>query len=308
MAITNLNYDVVGGGPNPYLGPTGKLFVVCSSVAKFNEARTKLPPVKGVPVVYLQNATNNGVQNAIDNCRDGYGDVIMIEPGYHTVTTQIVLNKSRVTIMARNDGRINTVLYGEAAAGGAWTSDLLKITSSYFKIIGLGLYTYSTTNSAILLDDAAGGAAYGGFGQILNCTFPPEGGGVDSELFGIDVKGANNVTIDGCYFMGQLQGGIRFRGGVGNPVNPIISNSRFIGCVSAVEVASAVYNGIMDGCYVGTATYPTGLTLTQGILSSGGAGEFAIRNCHGSLSAANFVQGAGITTIGDTSGGYTQLT
>lgn len=298
----------ISGGVYPYFGAQGKVFFVCSSAAKYAYTHALYPPVKGVTRVFLQDATHNGIQSAIDACRDGYGDVIMVEPGYFLVTTQIVLNKNRVSIIARKPGRRNTVLFGGSASYGAWTSDLLKITAGYFNIVGLSFYSYSTTNSAILCDDAGGGGDYGGFGQFIDCTFPPEGGGVGSEKYGVDVKGANNIDFINCEFIGQLSGGIRFRGGVGNPINPLVKECRFIGCVSGIEVASAVYNGVMDDCFVGTATYPAGMSITQGILSNGGGGEWAIRKCHGSLTAANFVQGIGITTIGDTSGGYTQLT
>lgn len=307
----SVNGVPVLGGNSHYIGPLSRVFIVCSNATKFAYLQ-KLYPTDpdGIPRVYLQNGTNNGINSAIANCRNGYGDTIMIEPGYYLVTTQIVLDKDHVNIIARGDARIQTVLFGGTAAWGAWTSDLLKITGGYYHIAGLGLYTYSDTNSAILLDDAGadGGGDDGGFGQIINCTFSPEGGGVDSELFGIDIKGANNVDIIGCEFIGQKQGGIRFRSGVGNPINPRVIDCKFTGCVSGIELASAVFNGIMQDCWVGTSAYPTGMSMTNGILD-GGTGEWSIINCTGSVTALNFVGGAEASTIiGDTSGGYTQLT
>lgn len=308
--VSSFGQTIYGTGI-PHLGPLGKLFVVVSTDAKFNYLSAKLGEDKDlkVPQVYLQNATNDGIQGALDNCRSSYGDVVMIEPGYYTVANQITLTKNHITLMARSDSRIATVLFGSSAAGGANSyGDLLKITGGYYRIEGLSLYTYNNAASAILLDDAPSGADAGGFGQIVNCTFPPEGGGVDSELFGIDVKGANNVTIAGCEFVGQKQGGIRFRGGVGNPINPRVYSCKFTGCVSGIELATAVYNGIVQDSWCGTTAYPTGQSITNFILD-GGTGEWSMIDCTGSVTAANAVGGAEASTIiGDGAGGYTQLT
>jgi len=304
--------DPIYGGAIPHLGPLGKVFVVVNTAAKFAylDQRYGTDPDLSVPRVYLQNGTNNGIQNAITNCRNKYGDVILIEPGYYLVTTGITLAKDHITIMARNDARIATVLYGGDTSYGDWTSDLLTITGSYYRVEGLGLYTYYNAGSAIVLNDAGddGGGDDGGFGQIVKCTFPPEGGGVGSEKYGIKIKGANNVTIDQCNFSGQLTAGIRFEGGVGNPINPIISNTIFNGCVAGVEVATSVFGGVMDNCHFTCATYPAAMAMTYGFTGSGG-GEFDVRNCTGPFAANALNNASGISILGTsaTGQGYIQL-
>ena len=302
--------QIVQGGPTQYLGAQGKLFMVCSSAAKYAYTRNLVGSYEnGVEIVYLQDATHNGIQGAIDACRAGYGDVIQLEPGYYTVATKINWNKSRVTMYARQDGQVNTVLYGSGLTG----SNVMGVTKGYFKFVGITFHvdsgaTGAGTTADVLCDDAAGGGDNGGFGQFINCGFSPEGNGVGSSTYGVDIKGANNIDFINCYFVGLKTAGINVRGGVGNPINIRISNCKFIGTVTGVDINGVTYGMVIEDSMFFNATYPASMAMTNGVDTTGvAAGEIIVKRCVGDI--ATFEAGAGGISVLDAGAqGYVRIT
>jgi len=263
------------------------------------------------PAVFTQlGATSiTGITDALAYCTNRYGDVIVFEQGYYLVSAQVVMNKSNVSLLSRPgaSGPRQTVLFGGTTGWAVQTwGAIFKMTVGYYHMEGLSLSSYCATEPSILCDDASGGGDYGGFGSFVNCHFPPEAG-VDATKYGIGIKGANVITVDGCTFNGQKNAGIAtISGGVGYSINTTVKNSIFRGCTYGLEINTYVYGWIVDNCLFNTPSYPASQTMTAPINNNTGAnGEITVANSFGSPAAVE--SGAGSCTIIGGTGGYTQL-
>jgi hypothetical protein len=316
--------DRVNDRVGAYRGPVGRVFYIFNSATRASQAALTIAPYTGdedgrtyAPAIYVQGSTT-GVQDAINNCANGYGDVLLFEPGSHNSYAAITLNKTHVSLLgpSSHNGPFSrqTLLRGFLSSADR-TSDnvygpVLKITQGYYRLEGLNFWASTNDSGAVRLSDE--NTHGGGMGVIQSCGFPADYG-VDNEYYGINITGSHYIEIADCFFGGQAAGGIAATAGVGNSEGVFIRNCLFQGCVYGLNIqASAVYGWILDNCTFGTSSYPANQAMTSGILVGAGvgAGEVTISRCQGTLSAADFVTGAGaahLTVLGE-SGGYTVLT
>jgi len=129
------------------------------------------------------------IQDALDACVDGHGDVVIIFPGNYELTATLTMTNDRVRLFSWD------YLRGEAAPSVAVTSatddfDLLALNADQVEIAGIRWANGSdTANSCIVIGST--GAVVGCF--IHNCKFAVGGG------YGVEIGSAlgtvNDITV-----------------------------------------------------------------------------------------------------------------
>lgn len=189
--------------------------------------------------VYVVDPNDSGftIQNAIDECVAGNGDIILTMPGGISVTSTVLFNKSGIRVMALSMGTRNPIVNGEYHA--IWsttlTADPVAKISQPCYIEGIGFA--GADAGAVFFSGAAcligGDADASPFGVYMkNCRFPKWG--LDNRI-GLAIEGSSDVTIDECGFEGvgsALAVGIYVQGATQNLT---IRGCHFRQCTAAVQ-------------------------------------------------------------------------
>lgn len=183
----------VDGAGRPFSQDIGRIFFVDPSSG--NDSADGQDPER--PLLTL-NA-------AIALCTADQGDFIIVFPGSHAVSAQVVFNVRGITVSAVEFGSPDeeaaesfTVNAGSSLTSGSPAKILDPCT-----IIGLGFQGRDLTAEDLLIDCEEAGGFNGGFNQLINCRFGVWYGAVD---YGIRmVGGAINKVIE-CSFDGLFGG------------------------------------------------------------------------------------------------------
>lgn len=175
----------------------------------------------------------------------GRNSVIYVGEGWYA-EVPVILTASDVHIVGVAPGHHDsTVIYGVPVAGtfsGVAGGPTLTVTGSNNTIINMGWYCSDPLYGAIRNganasdgDAANPGASAPTGNAFINCSFVRDA--ADGELCGIDDLGGDGTLIDGCFFSTSCKDyGVRTRtNGVGNPVNLVVRNSRFIGVPTGIQ-------------------------------------------------------------------------
>lgn len=175
------------------------------------------------------------IQDAIDDCIDDLGDVILCLPGSHNQTVgTIACNKQGITIIGSAFGhppgeRGESFMLRTASA--VATVPGVTVTKPV-RMVGIGITGRDITKESLLIDCGEAGGPNGGFNSFENCRFPAWYGVMDVFVRG--VGGAVNY-FDGCTFDGLFDGvataGVQLEGDAGGIDSTFWSfvNCRFYG-------------------------------------------------------------------------------
>lgn len=155
--------------------------------------------------VFEVSPSATALQAAIDAAVADNGDIIIVNPGSHSVTTAVDINKRGITIMASELG-LNPEAQGEkftVNAAAAYTDGPAAIITDPCTIIGLGFAGRDLTKESLLIDCEEAGGFAGGFIHLLNCRFSVWYGAIAA---GIRTIGGTLNRIEGCTFDGLFGG------------------------------------------------------------------------------------------------------
>lgn len=204
------------------------------------EALSNVGIIKGPEArVFVVDPSDSGftIQDAIDECVAGKGDVILMLSGGNTVTTSVLFNKSGINVIAVNRG-LSPLIDGEyhsIVSDASYTDGPAATISAPCRIIGMGFASRDTgslyfAGAACLLGGAADANPFGV--QMKNCRFPKWG--LDNRI-GLAIDGSTDCLIEECTFEGvgsALDVGIYVQGAVQNLV---IRNNHFRQCTAAIQ-------------------------------------------------------------------------
>lgn len=180
------------------------------------------------------------LQDAIDECTAGKGDVIIWVGGGHEVSETVLFNKAGITLIGSNRG-YNRLAAGEGhaiyAASGFTDGPAAQITAPC-KIIEIGFASRDVgsqffSGAACLLGGEADANPFGV--HMLNCRFPKWG--LDNRI-GLAIEGSSDCLIEECSFEGvtsNLEMGIYVQGAIQNLE---VRACRFRQCDYAIEHGS----------------------------------------------------------------------
>lgn len=178
------------------------------------------------------------LQAGIDACTADNGDIVVVLPGNHSVTSTVTFDKSGITVMASHLG-IVAEEGGEkftVNAAASLDSAPVAIITAPCRIIGLGFAGRDTTQESLLIDCEEAGGYSGGFISLENCRFSCWYGAMDAGLRMIG--GAVNKVI-GCSFDGIF-------GGFGTAAI-ILENDTGGFTPAYTEVKGCVFQGVGSG-------------------------------------------------------------
>lgn len=144
------------------------------------------------------------VANAIDSATADNGDIIIVTPGTTTLTEQLVIDKSGITIVAAELG-LPAEEQGEKYTfyGGSLTGAPVKILDPC-RIIGIGFAGSDVDAESLLTDCEEQGGFNGGFISLEQCRFPVwTGAPLDQAIRCI---GGAIVKVRDCSIDGLFQG------------------------------------------------------------------------------------------------------
>ncbi len=257
--------------------------------------------------VFVVDPSDSGftIQDAIDACVAGNGDIIVKTPGGHEVTEAVNFNKSGITLIAAHRG-LNPLIQGEfnaIFAAASYTDGPAAIISAPTTIIGIGFASRDT--GSLFFSGAAllvGGAAAGAFGVHLKyCRFPKWG--LDNRI-GLALAGGaaiSDMLIEECTFEGvgsNFQAGIYMQGALQNIT---IRRNYFRQCTAAVKLG-AIADAVGPHMFYHENFIEDGLTLdsqgnTADGLVAGNWGELAAASSYDASVAT--LQGQGIQFSGN---------
>lgn len=227
------------------------------------------------------------------NTQDGKGAALLIAPGFYleAASNFPVLTSDDCLIKAIGNPD-DTVLFGSGTDDtvDAATDNLLKIKGGNNIVLGLSLFCYKNTKSAIYIDDTGGGYN-GSFNTFINCFFSRLA--ADGQLYGVHMDGGNYNNFIDCWFTGACKNaGIYIESNDGNPSYNRILGCHFIGTgTDGILIdSSAYYSGLIDRCVFQAGSYPTGGadSMTNGVhvSATASAGDVIVSNCIFSQAAA----------------------
>lgn len=202
------NTTLIDGRP-VNIGLVGEVFVLDASVATQGDGGLNTP--------------FNTWQAAIDAAVAGRGDVILAKPGGYETSTAVLFNKSRLQVIAVDEGLapLSKGEYHSIYSASTYTDGPAALISASCSIEGIGFASRDT--GATFYDGAAAlihNAAATIFGVWMkNCRFPKWG--LDNRI-GLAIAGTGavaDVLIEGCTFEGvgtSFDSGIYVQGAIQN--------------------------------------------------------------------------------------------
>lgn len=155
--------------------------------------------------IFRIGAGDGEIANAVDAATADNGDIIIVSPGSHINTDQLVLNKSGITIVAAELG-LPAEEQGEKftinAAPSLSSGPPVKILDPC-RIIGMGFAGRDLTAEHLLIDCEEQGGFNGGFISLEYCRFSTWYGAID---YGIRMIGGAINKIRHCSFDGLFGG------------------------------------------------------------------------------------------------------
>lgn len=220
---------------------------------------------------------------AIALCTAGQGDVIVVYPGSHSVTEQVVFNKEGITVVASQYGgplEETAESFTVNAAASLDTGAPAKILDPC-TIIGLGFQGRDLTAEGLLIDCEEQGGFNGGFNYLLNCRFGVWYGAID---YGIRMIGGSVNKVIGCSFDGLFGGFDVGAIGLENDTGGITP--------AYTEVKHCVFSGVGSGKHAivhAVGSTPLGVLYAHNYLKAG----FTAAN-QGKFLENNSVVGSGL--------------
>lgn len=177
------------------------------------------------------------LQDAIDECVAGNGDVIVCLPGGQSVTETVTFDCSGITVIAAHRG-IQPLAQGEyfgIYAAAAFTDGPVATITAPCTIIGMGFVSRDTgatfySGAAALIGGEASASPFGV--HLKHCRFPKWN--LDNRI-GLAIEGSSDVLIEECGFEGV---GSDFDAGIyvqGATQNLTIRKNHFRDCTYAVK-------------------------------------------------------------------------
>lgn len=197
------------------------------------------------------NVTAYTLQDAIDECVAGNGDIIVCLPGGQTVTETVTVDCSGITIIAAHRG-IQPFANGEyfaLLADAAFTDGPVATITAPCTIIGMGFASRDTgatfySGAAALIGGEADANPFGV--HMKGCRFPKWG--LDNRI-GLAVEGSSDILIEECSFEGV---GSAFDSGIyvqGATQNIVIRRNHFRDCTYAIVFGAFAGGG--PHCMIG---------------------------------------------------------
>jgi len=185
------------------------------------------------------------LQNAIDLCTAGNGDVIVCLRGGQEVSASVAFDCSGITVIAVNRGLqpfANGEYFGIYAAA-ALVDVPVAIVTAPCRILGMGFVSRDSrttfyNGAALLIGGLATAAPFGV--HVKGCRFPKWG--LDNSK-GIGIEGGSDIMIEECDFEG---GGADFEAGIyaqGALQNLVVRRNHFRDCEYAVEYGTFAGGG-----------------------------------------------------------------
>ena len=243
-----------------------------SIIAQLNAMGILMQPDSNV-FIFDSSESSFTLQDAIDACTAGKGDVIVWVGGGLEVTETINFNKSGITLIASNRG-LSRLFEGEFHAIYANVSftdgPVAQITASC-RIIGIGFASRDVgslffSGAACLIGGEGLATPYGV--HMLNCRFPKWG---FANRIGLAIEGSSDCLIEECSFEGvsaAFDMGVYVQGAVQNLE---VRASRFRQCTYAIE------HGTMTGSPDGPHFFYNGNFLEDAkMLNSNGKGALGL--------------------------------
>lgn len=221
-------------------------------------------PSRPIPIV-------GSLTPALNKTQAGRWDEIILAPWFYLLDTQILLNKSDVTISWVLNSYEQTMLFlsGSSSTVSASSDHLIKVadTTQNVMIRNLWLFTYKNDKAAIYIDATTWSVASGFGVTIDNCAFSPQA--VDWQAYGIVADGNWGMIVRNCLFEWTKTAAIYITAGWDNPSRAIIENNIFIGTNYGINMDSAGYQLIeKDNVYI--AGSESGYNLSKAINATSG--------------------------------------
>lgn len=208
------------------------------------------------------------LQTAIDACTADNGDVIVVKPGNHGVTSTVTFDCSGITVVAAQLG-LPAEEQGEkftVNAAASLDDAPVGIITAPTRIIGLGFAGRDTTQESLLIDCEEAGGFSGGFSSLEYCRFSCWYGAMDAGLR--TIGGAVNKVI-GCSFDGIFAGF--------GTAAIIMENDTGGFAASYTEVKNCVFQGVGSGKHAiqhATGSVPVGVFYGHNRLVGGFLGNY----------------------------------
>lgn len=231
------------------------------------------------------------------NTQSGKGATLLVMPGFYLESAALIpalsANKCLIASMGAQD---ETVIFGSGTDDvvDAATDHLLKVTGGSNIVIGLSLFVYKNTKSAIAIDDTGGGY-HGSFNQFHGIHFSRQAG--NGQLYGVYMNGGNYNLFRDCTWTGACKtAGIYVKENEGMPTHNRILGCHFVGTGTAgvLIAASKFYSNTIDNCIFQEGSNPDGDpdTMTYGVQATAACtgGDCLISNSVFTQAAADAIK------------------
>lgn len=145
------------------------------------------------------------MNTAIGQCTTDGGELIVVKPGNHGVTSTVNFNVRGITVMAAPLG-LSSEEQGESFtinADSTYTDGPAATITQPCRIVGIGFAGRQTAGESLLIDCQEAGGYAGGFNELINCRFSCWYGAMTHGVK--QIGGAVNKYL-GCSFDGLFGG------------------------------------------------------------------------------------------------------
>lgn len=222
--------------------------------------------------VYHVAAGDGNLQAAIDKCVADQGDIIVVQPGNHNLTTALDINKRGIFIVAAGQGGDPLAMADSFLIN--FTSGVegaVAVITDPCTIIGLSFTNRADADQpAVTIDCEEAGGFSGGGVHFMDCRFMP---GYGINAYGLYTIGGSQNRLTRCRFDGLFSGwgtaaiGLDIDGSI-DPAYTVIEDCEFHGTGSGIPAIKWLGANPLSQYYVRNALLP-GFTGNQGILLDG---------------------------------------
>lgn len=206
---------------------------------------------------------------AVEAANADNGDIIVVNPGTHDLTAQLVIDKPGITIIAselglpkEEQGEKFTINAAASLSSGA----PVKILDAC-RIIGMGFAGRDLTAESLLIDCEEQGGFNGGFIELDYCRFPCWYGAIDQgiRMIGGALNKVRYCSFDGL-FVGYDIGAIKLENDVGGfaPSYLEVDHTVFQGVGSGKHAIVHAAGSVPVGVYYGHNRLLPGFLGNQG--------------------------------------------
>lgn len=206
------------------------------------------------------------IEDALSECTDEQGDVLVLLPGSHAQTTKVNFNKQGLTVLAPDLGypREERGEFCTIYAAAALDDDYPAVVTKAMRFIGVGFAGRDLTKGNLLVDCETQGGIHGGFVEFVNCRFPCWYGAV---AHGLRLLGGAVNKLKACSFDGLF-------GGYGTACISLANDDPIT--PAYVEVLDTIFNEVGSGKHAivhEVGSTPLGVYYARNIVKPGFGGN-----------------------------------